>query len=172
MVNTSHGTQDAPGRLEKVRELLNSWLIPNETRVPEDRFDAYAERRGLAAGSRDGVERLRDDLRTAVEGTADAAQVLNRWVERLDVRPVVSDGTVGFTHHDGPAGDLVTAALQAVAAGHWRRLKACPDCRWVFYDHTRNASKRWCLMTASGPGGRSCGSIAKVRAYRQRTRPR
>jgi predicted RNA-binding Zn ribbon-like protein len=37
----------------------------------------------------------------------------------------------------------------------------------VFYDHTRNASKRWCLMNAGGPNGRACGTIAKVRRYRQ-----
>jgi hypothetical protein len=56
----------------------------------------------------------------------------------------------------------------AVADGQWQRLKACPDCRWVFYDHTRNASKRWCLMHAGGPDGRACGTIAKLRQYRQK----
>jgi predicted RNA-binding Zn ribbon-like protein len=80
------------------------------------------------------------------------------------------DDTIAFTHPGGLGADLVSAALEAIAAGRWRRLKACPDCRWVFYDHSRNASKRWCLMTAGGPDGRSCGSIAKVRAHRRRTR--
>lgn len=172
MVNTSGGTQAAPGRLEQVRELLNSWLVPNDTRVPEDRFDAYADQQGLQAPQRAVVWELRDDLRPAVEGTADVATVLNRWIERLEVRPRVDGGTVAFAHRSGLAGELVAASLRAVAAGQWQRLKACPDCRWVFYDRTRNASKRWCVMTAGGPAGRSCGSIAKVRAYRQRNRSR
>ena len=43
------------------------------------------------------------------------------------------------------------------------RLKACPDCRWVFYDNSRNGSKRWCGMYAGEEGGRACGTIAKVK---------
>lgn len=46
--------------------------------------------------------------------------------------------------------------ISAVAADTWRRLKACPDCRWVFYDHSRNGGKRWCLMYAGGPANRAC----------------
>jgi predicted RNA-binding Zn ribbon-like protein len=38
----------------------------------------------------------------------------------------------------------------------------------VFYDNTRNGGKRWCLMNAGGPDGRACGTIAKVRRYRDR----
>jgi predicted RNA-binding Zn ribbon-like protein len=58
---------------------------------------------------------------------------------------------------------------QAVKEGTWGRLKACPDCRWAFYDHTRSKTKVWCGMLA-GDGGRACGTIAKVRRYRQRRR--
>ena len=72
-----------------------------------------------------------------------------------------------FRHQGGPAGDLLAAVVRAIGSGTWQRLKACPDCRWVFYDSTRNASKRWCLMYAGGEG-RACGTIAKVRRYRAR----
>ncbi|WP_166347127.1 CGNR zinc finger domain-containing protein [Phytoactinopolyspora limicola] len=169
MVNDGPG-QAAPDRLEAVRELLNTWLIPNDTRTPEDRFDAYATQQHLAPPERDQIRRLRDELRIAVERPDDAPGILNGWIERLDVRPAVGPDGIGYQHRAGTVGQLVVACLDAVAAGRWRRLKACPDCRWVFYDHTRNAGKRWCLMTAGGPGGRSCGSIAKVRAHRRRTR--
>lgn len=168
MVNDD-GSQAAPGRLEDVRALLNSWLIPNETRLVEDRFDSYAAQHELAADQRDTVRRLRDDLRAVVERSTDVDTVLNPWIDRLDVRPYLSEGTVGYRHVTGMPGDVVVTVLTSLASGTWPRLKACPDCRWVFYDHTRNAGKRWCLMTAGGPDGRSCGSIAKVRAYRQRT---
>ena len=63
---------------------------------------------------------------------------------------------------------MLAAVVAAVGAGTWKRMKACPDCRWVFYDSTRNGSKRWCLMYAGGPDGRACGTIAKVRRYRAR----
>ena len=64
----------------------------------------------------------------------------------------------------GVAGALATLAgivAEAAAAGTWPRLKACPAeaCGWVFYDHSRNRSGRWCDSTV-------CGN----RAYRRRRR--
>jgi hypothetical protein len=146
--------QEAPGELEDVRTLLNTWSIPNDTRRPTDAYDGPDE-----------VRALRDDLRRAVERAAPEA--IDPWITRLRVRPVVRAGRIGWTGR-GAGADVLGTVLTAIADGTWPRLKACPDCRWVFYDHTRNGSKRWCLMTAGGPDGRSCGSIAKVRAHRQR----
>jgi len=65
-------------------------------------------------------------------------------------------------------GYIVAMVANAIASSDWFRLKTCPDCQWAFYDHTRNGSKRWCGMTKGGPGGRACGTIAKVAAYRAR----
>jgi predicted RNA-binding Zn ribbon-like protein len=132
-------------------------LIPNDTRVPTDRFHGATI-----------VRELRDDLRRVVDGAASADKILNSWVRRADVTPRVSQGALTL-HGTGTTGRLIAIVLTAVGDGTWARLKSCPDCRWVFYDHTRNASKRWCLMTAGGPNGRSCGSIAKVRAHRARS---
>lgn len=148
-------SQEAPGDLERIRELLNTWLIPNDTREPTDR---------LPAGTPIALRALRDDLRAIVERTEPTA-LLNEWIERLGVRPVVGDG-LGFTSARKP-GDLLVIVLRSLTDKTFERLKACPDCRWVFYDNTRNAGKRWCLMNAGGPAGRSCGSIAKVRRYRR-----
>jgi hypothetical protein len=145
-------------------------LIPNRTRVAEDRFDAYADEHHVAASERARLRTLRDDLRRVVDRSAPADDVVNRWIAALDIRPHVAPGAVAFRHAAGACGDVVVACLAAMSSGEWTRLKACPDCQWVFYDHSRNASKRWCLMTAGGPDGRSCGSIAKVRAYRARAR--
>jgi predicted RNA-binding Zn ribbon-like protein len=168
MVNVrgSDGLQ-APGELESVRALLNSWLVPNDSRVPTDRFAELARERHWTRPEAAVVRELRDDLRQVVE-TGNCGG-LNAWVERLGLRPVVADGVIAYRHSDGgAAGDLLAAVLAAISARTWPRLKACPDCRWVFYDGTRNGSKRWCLMYAGGPEGRACGTIAKVRRYRQR----
>ena len=167
-----NGHQVAPGRLEGVRTLLNTWLMPNDSRVPEDRFDAYAEREHIPAAERSQLRRLRDDLRRVVERSALSDDVFNRWIDLLGVRPTITSGKVSFRHAAGVSGETVVICLAALSSGEWSRLKACPDCRWVFYDRSRNGSKRWCLMTAGGPDGRSCGSIAKVRAYRARARER
>jgi CGNR zinc finger len=158
--------QEAPGALEQVRELLNTWLIPNDSRRPTDRFGDLASREGWTPLMRE----LRDDLRCVVESGDAGMPRLNDWIGRLGIRPVVTGGTISYQHHAGPAGDMLAVVIGAIAAGTWPRLKACPDCRWVFYDHTRNGSKRWCLMYAGGPEGRACGTIAKVRRYRDRQR--
>jgi len=51
-------------------------------------------------------------------------------------------------------------------AGTWPRLKVCPEheCRWVFYDSSKNASAQWCSMAV-------CGNRAKARRFRERHKP-
>jgi len=160
--------QAAPGDLEQVRELLNSWLIPNDTRRPADRFDELASRRRWAGRDAELIRELRDDLRHVVEHGGTAADNLTGWIGRLGMRPVIAGGHITYRHDGSPAAGAFAIVMAAISAGTWTRLKACPDCRWVFYDNTRNGSKRWCLMTAGGPDGRACGTIAKVRRYRDR----
>ena len=164
--NGSPSSQAAPGALEHVRELLNTWLIPNDTRQPTDRFDTYAQRQQLGPRQAHQLRRLRDGLRAVVEQPEGADERLNEWIGALGVRVAVQHGRLGFVHGGGPATEFFAHVLEAIADDTWSRLKACPDCRWVFYDHTRNRSKRWCLMNAGGPEGRSCGTIAKVARYR------
>ncbi|WP_374655292.1 ABATE domain-containing protein [Dongia sp.] len=52
--------------------------------------------------------------------------------------------------------DLLTGEAQL-------RIKRCPalDCRWFFFDTSRNATRRWCAMG-------DCGVKAKVQRYRHR----
>jgi predicted RNA-binding Zn ribbon-like protein len=181
VVNTRPGAgQEAPATLEPVRALLNSWLIPNDSREPTDQFADFAHEQGWAAREAARVRELRDDLREMVETGYVGAAALNQWIAECELRPEVRDSpagpespaipqsTVGYCHDGGPAADLLAAVVSAIGDGTWPRLKACPDCRWVFYDNTRNGSKRWCLMYAGGPDGRACGTIAKVRRYRDR----
>ena len=68
-----------------------------------------------------------------------------------------------------PVAAAVAALLSAVdrtrADGVWERLKVCArdECRWAYYDASRNRSGRWCSMT-------NCGNRVKMkRAYATRT---
>jgi predicted RNA-binding Zn ribbon-like protein len=56
-------------------------------------------------------------------------------------------------------GLLIAVAARAKVEGTWQRLKACPgrNCGWVFFDHSRNGSSRWCSMKV-------CGDREKSRA--------
>lgn len=78
--------------------------------------------------------------------------------ERPELTPVCGGIDAGLAR-------LLGAVTTAAADGSWQRLKACADaeCRWAFYDHSRNRSGRWCSMA-------TCGNQQKARSYRQRAR--
>ncbi|UYM06722.1 CGNR zinc finger domain-containing protein [Solicola gregarius] len=61
-------------------------------------------------------------------------------------------------------GAIATAVARLSIDGRWMRVKICPadDCRWAFYDGSRNHSRQWCSMSV-------CGNRAKVRKHRSRT---
>ena len=185
---TKEDSQVAPGSLELVRTFLNTWRIPNDTREPIDELVSlsamqrfYATWFGDSGGGSEVsivpelVRQLRADLRSIL-GKSDVL-VLSEWLSRQPVEVMLSLDAEGMPNlRYRPAGvqrcrlcaEVVALVVEAIASTTWMRLKACPDCQWVFYDHTKNRNKVWCLMTASGPQGRSCGSISKVRSFRAR----
>jgi predicted RNA-binding Zn ribbon-like protein len=55
------------------------------------------------------------------------------------------------------AAELLTSEARAAI----RECRA-PDCEWLFLDHSRNRSRRWCDM-------KSCGNRQKARRHYQRT---
>jgi hypothetical protein len=180
----SNWNTPAPGELELVRRFLNTWRIDDSTRQPADELPwLLRDRRvweerfpGWPVGGGDAEEllaRLRDDLRGALGAPEGWAEVLNGWLEGypLVARVVGEDGEASVRYEPGPeagfAGRVLAAVARSVEDGTFFRLKACPDCRWVFYDKSRSKTRVWCGMYA-GEGGRACGTISKVRRYRQR----
>jgi predicted RNA-binding Zn ribbon-like protein len=89
---------------------------------------------------------------------------VNAELARLEVRPLLtSAGSLVWRPVETALGVLLTAVAAAFADGTWARFKACAadDCRYAFYDHTKNRSARWCDVAG-------CGVNARMRAYRQR----
>jgi predicted RNA-binding Zn ribbon-like protein len=66
---------------------------------------------------------------------------------------------------DEVSGAVLAAACRLAVLGDWDRIKICPadDCRWAFFDRSRNHSRTWCSM-------RACGNREKARAWRERAR--
>jgi predicted RNA-binding Zn ribbon-like protein len=108
-------------------------------------------------------------------GTVADLEPVREFRERLRAAlagdPVSIAGAV--TVRIGPAGPRldgrgpVERVLALLASGDgWERLKVCgaEDCRWAFYDTSRNRSRTWCSMS-------DCGNRAKARAYRARQSP-
>ncbi len=59
-------------------------------------------------------------------------------------------------------GRLVSIVFAAQQDGTWSRLKACAECHWALYDHTKNRSTAWC--------GSQCGARVRARRHRRRSR--
>jgi predicted RNA-binding Zn ribbon-like protein len=66
----------------------------------------------------------------------------------------------------GMLGEMLAAIVRAEHEGIWARLKICSsdDCAVVYYDRSKNGSRRWCSMDV-------CGNRSKTRAYRERHKP-
>jgi predicted RNA-binding Zn ribbon-like protein len=59
--------------------------------------------------------------------------------------------------------EIAASMAQMMAEGELSRIRICdnPNCLWVYYDDTRNRSKRYC-------DDKLCGNLLKVRRFRAR----
>jgi predicted RNA-binding Zn ribbon-like protein len=175
--------QEAPGRLELVREFVNTadleggdeelaspaglarWLQAHDLLEPDaevgekDLERAIAAREALRAQlkAHNGSDRDPEAVATLHEAANRAGIGLSfdeAGASRLEPRTPGADGAIGR---------LLTIVHEAEHDGTWARLKACPwhTCQWAFYDNTKNASGVWCTMEV-------CGNRAKAKAYRER----
>jgi predicted RNA-binding Zn ribbon-like protein len=118
---------------------------------------------------------LRDSLRSVLVTHNDRDAVAEDAVHhledvaergRLSVR-FGPDGAVDIVPradgYPGVLARLLVPVTHAAMDGTWGRVKACvaDDCRWAFYDSSRNRSGRWCDMAV-------CGNREKVRTYRSK----
>jgi predicted RNA-binding Zn ribbon-like protein len=173
-----------PHDLGLVVDFVNTRDIENGTDelATPDELRGWLTSRGLlqddaAVGVSELAEavELREALRSALlrhagAETPNGATALERVAARgrLSVH-FDDDGSVGLSPREsgmaGALARLLVPVAEAAADGTWQRVKACAadDCRWAFYDRSRNRSGRWCDMAV-------CGNRTKVRAYRTKQR--
>jgi len=112
--------------------------------------------RALLAANRD---RKRDEAALAVLSRAADSASLTVSFSRGGA-PTLDSRAAGI---DRLCGRLVSVAVTGMLDASWERLKACRNCRWAFFDESKNRSARWCSMSL-------CGNRLKTRAYRSRQR--
>jgi len=63
---------------------------------------------------------------------------------------------------ESPTWLLAVSAEALLTSPELAHVRAChePSCRWLFLDHSKNHSRRWCAMEL-------CGNRAKVRKFRK-----
>jgi predicted RNA-binding Zn ribbon-like protein len=126
-----------------------------------------------ALGLREGLRELaRANRDRSFRPDSALVERINQVAGRAPVALVTSARGVILTPRaetdlDAGLGVLLAIAGHAMIDGGWGRLKACPGdhCGWVFYDHSRNNSGRWCSMAV-------CGGRTKARAHYRRRRGR
>jgi predicted RNA-binding Zn ribbon-like protein len=152
-----------PGALG--RWLAAYGLVGHRTRLGRRDLDrALAVREGLRALTFANNEQALDEASVGAMRQASAGVGAEIRIEPDGPRFLPTSETA----LDGALGTLLAITARAMIEGTWPRLKACPsrNCRWVFYDHSRNQSARWCSMKV-------CGDREKARAYyRRRVAPR
>jgi predicted RNA-binding Zn ribbon-like protein len=153
----------APHPLREVQLLVNSVDLHNEV----EWLSEWLSSRGLdPERERERATRLREALRVLVlanngEPLDEAAvQHVNEAAARISLR-LDDDGQPRLTSDGDALDEVVAVMLGAMLDGSWRRLKACRNCYWSFYDYSPNRSATWCSMQL-------CGNRTKTRAYRRR----
>lgn len=178
--------QTAPVPLELVRAFVNTldvedgldaledgaqahaWLAAHGLDGDEDAVDEEDRQRLIAV--REALRALLDANNTGAQPPADALAVLNEQsAEAAVALRFDTDGAALVTSCggvDSAIARLLSIVHDSMNDGTWRRLKACPadDCRWAFYDHSRNRSGTWCEIG-------KCGNRAKARRFRERHKP-
>jgi hypothetical protein len=166
-VATRDASPDADADL--VIDFLNTIDIESGTDllVDPDGWRAWLAARGLSEPA------IGSDTGTDPDSTAGVRAALRAAVgDQAHRRAGLSAQVTVSLEADGPrlASDEVVGAVLAAASrlavlGDWDRIKICPaeDCRWAFFDRSRNHSRTWCSM-------RVCGNREKARAWRERAR--
>jgi len=174
----------APEPFRIVQELVNSvdvehgveWLA-----TPAD-LDAWLRERGLLDGGSPATAadvRRTHELRAALRALliangedeappGDAVSCLNAAARRARLTPQLGDVERPVlvplaTGVDAAVGRILAVVLGEIGGDAWPRLKACRNCRWAFWDASRNRTASWCSMQL-------CGNRRKTRAYRARRR--
>jgi predicted RNA-binding Zn ribbon-like protein len=165
-LNTRHfeGDSDLLSDPETARRwLVETQLLPRTAKVTAAELE-------LARGMRDSIRRLLSVRR----GEAPGAPALRPLRQLADAHSacltVDNQGRLRLDnprHSDLGDGmfDLLLIVRDAQEHGSWSRLKVCgnSECRWAFYDRSRNQQGHWCEMAV-------CGNRLKNRAFRARRR--
>ena len=103
---------------------------------------------------------------------ADAVQVLNQANQELasavELRPNRKDFQWQWTGDSDdlrqPLFPVIRATLELLTSDLLARVRECEadDCGWLFMDHSKNRSRRWCDM-------KTCGNREKARRFYQRS---
>jgi predicted RNA-binding Zn ribbon-like protein len=165
---THHGVQHEQGDELGGPRQLGAWmaqrgLLWTGAKITPGMFESALKLRASVRDylQFDPVERRKN--RDATRSLNDALKLFPLAVEAqneggMALRPARSDALTGLS---AISAELYTGSI----TGTLDRLKVCAaqECRRVFFDRSKPATRRWCMSTL-------CGNRIKTRAYRERHR--
>lgn len=159
-IETGEDELDGPEALRAwlaAHDLVDADVTIDDADVARARSVRESIRELLAANAGHGADPAAVGV---LDAAADRAPLVVRFT--ADGRAGLVPATGGL---DAAFATLFADIAAAIVDGSWARLKACrnDDCRWAYYDGSKNRSGRWCSMA-------SCGNRMKGRAYRRRAR--
>jgi predicted RNA-binding Zn ribbon-like protein len=171
------GRAPAPGDLALVQAFINSnYSLEDHDHGAELLDSPEGIKRWFEARGLDGAEVDLEEALTAREGlrallvakrsaTPDDGAIgrLNSIAAARAVSVRLQLDGPRFESRDDPLGLILALAAKSMLDGTWARLKACRECCWAFYDHSRNGAGSWCSMKV-------CGGRVKQRAYYERSK--
>ncbi|MFZ1680988.1 MAG: CGNR zinc finger domain-containing protein [Rhizobiaceae bacterium] len=108
---------------------------------------------GLVIAVREAVDDLfRDHAERGEPDPARLAQFL-----RIAADAIETETASGL----GLAAAMALSGLSLLRPERLARIRACPNCDWLFFDRSRNGSRIWCDMAV-------CGNRAKARRHHRR----
>ncbi|QND53996.1 hypothetical protein HB779_20450 [Phyllobacterium sp. 628] len=119
----------------------------------------------------DAREAINTLFRTAVRGGGLKPENMTRFLQLGSTLVCDEPGTQDLTLPNpvdaGRSLSLGTAAflsgLRLLEPQRLERIKICPNCHWLYFDESRNRSRRWCDMTV-------CGNRAKAQRHYRRNK--
>ncbi len=144
-------------------DFLRRWDIPARGPFSDEALRRLIELRGF-------LGELVDALARSEGISGQQIEALNRYLALapLAVELALQDGLYQTTLRAAGSGPdallfhIAHSFAEFISRVDVKRIKRCqnPACGWVFYDESKNASRKWCCNT--------CSSLIKVRSFRER----
>ncbi|KOF56479.1 hypothetical protein AGR56_06780 [Clostridium sp. DMHC 10] len=140
----------------------SQWEIPISSVISKKMIDTLLELRNFLSDLIEGISSQN------TIGSEDINKINKYLMPFLFYRTLKSDGKKYYIE-DAIYGksnnfivfEVVSSFIEMISKYDIKRMKLCqnPECKWAFYDESKNCTRKWCDNT--------CATLMKVRKFRQ-----
>jgi len=139
-------------------DMLNTLDVEEGTDLIDepDAFSTWCDERAVDEGDVAEAKTVRDALRSFLDGETPS-------LPSLELETTCGERGVALRARTAAEAAVASSVVLSIQ-GSMGRIKLCAadDCRWAFYDRSKNGSRTWCSMGV-------CGNRQKARTYRAKS---